>query len=150
MPRILSPNSSFQRKGSNTYHVSYRPANSAKIPDANQRRYSYGGPSQPTQSENFRSSHSLQHHNYPTPDKYNNKGPHPSTSVPPQSTRPTQLSPKSRFRIVSRRNSTPDSSTSSSFIPSSNMKEEAAWGQFVDVAEEEAKIICHSRILSRA
>jgi hypothetical protein len=38
----------------------------------------------------------------------------------------------------------------SSFIPSNHAKEEDAWGQFVDVMEEEEKIIRHSRVLSPA
>lgn len=141
MPRILTPNSSFQRRNSNTYrvNVTYRPQW--------QRQYSdTGATSRVTHTKSPASFHSWQYHsNTPTSSEGMGSPPYPT---PSQSTTPTS---PSRFRVVTnhRRKSLPDppSSTSYSYIPN---KEEDAWGQFVDVTEEEEKIIRHSRILSRA
>ena len=153
MPRILTPNSSFQRRGSKTYRVSYRPANAPVAPQQRPRRYSDAGPSY-ADDKSAASFRSWQYYNNTPPSSERGSPPPPpphqlASAPPPQPSRTTQASPNSRFRIVSRRKSLPDEQACrSSFIPS-HAKEEDAWGQFVDVMEEEEKIIRASRILSR-
>lgn len=155
MPRILTPNSSFQRRNSTTYrvNVTYRPTNTATASQLRQRRYSDAGTtSRVTQGKSSAASfHSWQYHNNNTPPS--SSGPHPATtSSPPLPLNSAATSPSSRFRVVTnnnRRKSLPDA-PSTSYSPFIPKVEEDVWGQFVDVTEEEEKIIRHSRILSRA
>ena len=160
MPRILTPNNSFQRRGSNnsfqrrgsnTFRVSYRP--NPSIPAVTKQRRNSDGDSYRSHVEKT-SCHSWQHQdNTPHSD---DSGPSSivtaSTVGSPESTPPTQFSPNSRFRIVSRQKSLRDAHQvyRNSFLPNAHVKEEDVWGQFVDVTEEEEKIVRNSKILSRA
>lgn len=157
MPRMLTPDSSFQRRGSRTHRGNYR-SNTSNVSDQRPRRYSDAGSGFAYAEKSAASFLSWQYHRLsnntpPTSERGSPPPPpphQPASAPPPQPNRTTQASPRSRFRIVNRRKSLPEEHTyRSSFIPS-HTKEEDAWGQFVDVMEEEEKIIRASRILSRA
>ena len=162
MPRILAPNSSFQRRGSlpsrtpmSWHAMPSSPINSrrsgiakplAVVPQQRPRRCSVGDdPSCVTQTK---ADHRWQNQNNVPP---HNGASTPST-ISSQSTYEQRSPPSSRFRVVNRHHPPPQvpAACRSSFIPIQNAKEEDAWGQFVDVADEEEKFIRLSRVLSRS
>lgn len=147
MPRILTPNTSFQRRSSRSssralsWHGyptnSYRlGSNQTLVARRQETRNSFGD--QSSIAEAKYSVHLRQCQNNPTPL--------PNTIHSPNANQ--QQSPShARYPVVSRRRRNPSGQIScrQSSRPSTNAKEEE-WGQFVDVADEEEKLM---RLLSR-
>ena len=158
MPRILTPSNSFQKRGSSnsfqrrcssSFRVSYRP-NTSNLTLTKERRNSDGDSYRSCVEKT--SGRSWQNHGKTRVD--DDRGASSiitaSTIGSPESTQSTQSSPNSRFRIVCRPKTLSDAPNlcRQSFLPNVHTKEEDVWGQFVDVTDEEEKIVRHSRILS--